>query len=86
MFEQLDFGFTQPPSALKRGRIFFAEYCRMVPIFLKLYFQNRTIEAQNLVLSFQLRMYQLTFWYCKARIFLLRLAHGFPVSQCWPKG
>ena len=61
------------------------EFSGSMPLFLKLYCENRVIAAQNFILACQLQMLAVTFLYFKTQIFIKRLAYGFPFSQCWPR-
>jgi len=61
------------------------DFSSSMPLFFKLYYENRMIAAQNLILACQLQMLVVTFLYFKAQIFVKRLAYGFPFSECWPK-
>jgi hypothetical protein len=79
----LDSQGTDVPSAQLSAHVL--EYGRLVPVFFKLYFQNQIISAQNLLLQCKLRLLHATFLFCKVQIFCARLAHGFPVAECWPK-
>src|SRR5580658_8339299 len=72
-------------SALAGLQRHFLEYGRLLLTFVKLYLQGRSLMAQNYILSLKLRMWDVTFFYCRVQIFFLRLSHGFPLSQCWPR-
>lgn len=61
------------------------EYARLYATFIKLYLQGRMLIAQNLVLSCRLQMWEVTFLCLRTRIFFTRLAHGFPLAECWPR-
>jgi hypothetical protein len=63
----------------------FKEYCSLLPMYFKLYYGNRILAAQNFILSCKLQMWTFTFLCMKVRIFFMRLAHGFPVDECWPR-
>jgi len=63
----------------------FVEFGRLFLTFLSLYFQGRILVAQNFVLSCKLQVWEVVFVYFKLQIFFVRLANGFPVSQCWPR-
>lgn len=73
------------PSALSQLQRHFLEYGWLLLTFLKLYVQGRILIAQNHILSFKLRMWDVTFFYYRVEIFVMRLAHGFPLDQCWPR-
>lgn len=61
------------------------EYARLLGTFLKLYCQARLLMAQNYLLSCKLRAWEVVFLYLRVRIFFVRLAHGLPMGQCWPR-
>jgi hypothetical protein len=71
-------------ALLERLRTQFLEYGRLCLILAKLYFQSRVLIMQNLILTCRLRMWDAVFVYFKIQIFLIRLAHGFPLTECWP--
>jgi hypothetical protein len=64
----------------------FLEYAQLASLFTRLYYQNRLIAAQNFLLSCKLQAWALVFFTFKVQIFFTRLACGFPVHQCWPRG
>jgi hypothetical protein len=61
------------------------EFGSLLALFLKLYFHARLLMAQNRILNFKLQLWEITFWCSKVQIFFIRLAHGFPLSECWPR-
>jgi hypothetical protein len=73
-------------GGLKRLGWHLIEYAFLLALFLKLHYQNRKIAAQNLFLNCKLQLWALAFFTFKVQIFLTRLAWGFPVSECWPRG
>lgn len=87
-FEETDanreLGFSQVPDTSLRSH--FLEYFRLLALFVRLYYGNRKIAAQNAALNCKLQIWALVFFSCKVQIFLTRLACGFPVHQCWPRG
>jgi hypothetical protein len=74
----------EQPAIQKQLRSRFLEYGSLILILMKLYFQGRMLMAQNYILSCRLRMWDAVFVYFKIQIFLIRLANGFPLDQCWP--
>jgi hypothetical protein len=83
-FEETDTDSGLSPSPALRSHLL--EYVRMVALFARLYYGNRVIAAQNFVLSCKLQIWALVFFSFKVQIFFTRLAYGFPVNQCWPRG
>jgi hypothetical protein len=73
------------PSALTQLLRHFLEYGPLLLTLIKLYVQGRVLIAQNYVVSCRLRMLDVTFFYCRIQIFFMRLSHGFPLDQCWPR-
>jgi hypothetical protein len=73
---------TAPNASL---RSHFLEYVRLAILFARLHCENRRIAAQNFLLSCKLQVWQVVFLYFRIQIFFIRLAHGLPVSQCWPR-
>jgi hypothetical protein len=63
----------------------FLEFGRLLALFLKFYFHARLLMAQNRILNLKLQLWEITFWCSKLQIFFIRLAHGFPLSECWPR-
>jgi len=78
-----ELNFPPAPNASLRSHLL--EYVRLVTLFARLYCENRRIAAQNFLLSCQLQLWEVVFVYFRIQIFFTRLAHGFPVSQCWPR-
>jgi hypothetical protein len=72
-------------GAFEKLRLRVSEYGRLLVELMKLYVQSRVLMAQNFILTCKLQMWELTFLYARSQIFLVRLAHGFPLSQCWPE-
>jgi hypothetical protein len=72
-------------SPLPQLRAQFFEYGQLLMTFLKLYLQSRILMTQNYVLTCKLRMWDAVFFYMRVQIFLMRLAHGFPPGECWPR-
>ena len=66
-------------------RLRFWEYFRLLALFIRLYYQNRIIAAQNFLLDFRLQLWEVVFVYFKIQIFLVRLSRGLPVNECWPR-
>lgn len=84
MPEQRELQPAESGSLLKRLRTHFLEYCRLGFTLMKLYIQSRILLTQNFILSCRLRMWDAVFVYFKIQIFIIRLANGFPLHQCWP--
>lgn len=83
MFEQQQFEFAEDCAASQQpGRL--REYVRLCLAFFKVYFEGRILVAQNLILTCRLQLWEITFLYLRIQIFLVRLARGFPVAECWP--
>jgi len=61
------------------------EYGRLMLLFMKLYYENRVIAAQNFILDFRLQAWEVVLVYFRIQIFLMRFSRGFPVSECWPR-
>jgi hypothetical protein len=78
-----ELNFSPAPNTSLRSH--FLEYVRLVILFARLHCENRRIAAQNFLLSCRLQLWQVAFVYFRIQIFCIRLAHGFPVSQCWPR-
>jgi hypothetical protein len=85
-FEEADTNpsFSAPLSTGFRAHLL--EYASMATLFVKLYYQNRLIAAQNFILSCKLQAWAVVFFTFKVQIFFTRLAYGFPVNRCWPRG
>jgi hypothetical protein len=73
------------PSNLAKLQAHFLEYGRLLLTFLKLYLQSRILMSQNYLLTCKLRMWDAVFFYLRVQIVLIRLTHGFPVGECWPR-
>jgi hypothetical protein len=71
-------------ALLKRLWTHFLDYGRLGLTLMKLYFQSRVLITQNFILSCRLRMWDAVLLYFKIQIFLIRLANGFPLGECWP--
>ena len=61
------------------------EFGSLLALFLKLYFHARLLMAQNRILNLKLQLWEITFLCSRVQIFFIRLAHGFPLSECWPR-
>lgn len=85
MFEQQQFQFMEERGTFKRLWSELFDYSGLYITFFKLYFQERILAGQNLLLSCKLRLWELAFMYVRLQIFLIRLARGFPISECWPR-
>jgi hypothetical protein len=72
-------------SPLSQLRAHFLEYGRLLLTFLMLYVQGRILMSQNYLLTCKLRMWDVAFFYMRVQIFLMRLVHGFPPGECWPR-
>jgi hypothetical protein len=73
------------PFHVSQLRAHFLEYGRLLLTFLRLYVQGRILMSQNYLLTCKLRMWDVAFFYMRVQIFLTRLIHGFPPSECWPR-
>lgn len=85
MFEQQQFEFMEAPPGLKGLQSQLLEYAGLYLEFFRLYLHSRLLIAQNLFLSFKLQLWEIAFLGVRFQIFLIRLAHGFPLTDCWPR-
>lgn len=76
-----------PPLNVSFNRLWakLLEHSGLLITFLKLYVEYRILVIKNSLLSWKLQMWEVTFLYLRVRIFLARLANGFPIGECWPR-
>jgi hypothetical protein len=84
MLEQQDFKFAGEIPAPRQPGNRYAEYARLLVMFLKLYLQARLLMVQNWMAGIHLQLLELPLIYLKFEVFLVRLSLGHPLSRCWP--